>query len=159
MLVHSARPEDLEMPVEGFGDYITPIERFFVRTHVNAPMIDVARAPANKKRKPLRGMVIGRPTGFDCSSRSSAFEIGSLRSPARIACAEHVCMSGTALPDAGILRNDVRRRSLSHLCQPSTTSGVSQSWRVVGADCQRLASCASQCLVKNWSASDLDCHK
>jgi DMSO/TMAO reductase YedYZ molybdopterin-dependent catalytic subunit len=43
MLVRSARPEDLEMPVEGFGDYITPIDRFFVRTHVNVPMIDVAR--------------------------------------------------------------------------------------------------------------------
>ncbi|MEP7309937.1 MAG: molybdopterin-dependent oxidoreductase [Acidobacteriota bacterium] len=43
MLVRSARPEDLEMPVEGFQDYITPIDRFFVRTHVTVPMIDVSR--------------------------------------------------------------------------------------------------------------------
>ena len=32
MLVRSARPEDLEMPLSGFSDYITPIERSFVRT-------------------------------------------------------------------------------------------------------------------------------
>ena len=25
----SARPEDLEMPLSGFADYITPIDRFF----------------------------------------------------------------------------------------------------------------------------------
>jgi sulfite oxidase len=43
LLVRSARPEDLEMPLEGFADYITPIDRFFVRTHVTVPMIDVAR--------------------------------------------------------------------------------------------------------------------
>ena len=34
MNVLSKRPEDLEMPLSGFGDYITPIEHFFVRTHV-----------------------------------------------------------------------------------------------------------------------------
>ena len=43
MLVRSARPEDLEMSAEGFADYITPIDRFFVRTHVYVPTIDVAR--------------------------------------------------------------------------------------------------------------------
>ena len=41
MLVRSARPEDLEMPLSGFSDYITPIERFFVRTHVPAPRVDL----------------------------------------------------------------------------------------------------------------------
>jgi DMSO/TMAO reductase YedYZ molybdopterin-dependent catalytic subunit len=42
MLVRSARPEDLEMPLSGFSDYITPIEHFFVRTHVYVPSIDVS---------------------------------------------------------------------------------------------------------------------
>jgi sulfite oxidase len=42
MLVRSARPEDLEMPLSGFADYITPIERFFVRTHVYVPTVDMA---------------------------------------------------------------------------------------------------------------------
>jgi sulfite oxidase len=42
LLVRSARPEDLEMSAEGFADYITPIDRFFVRTHVYVPMIDAA---------------------------------------------------------------------------------------------------------------------
>ena len=41
MLVRSARPEDLEMPLSGFSDYITPIEHFFVRTHVYVPTVDV----------------------------------------------------------------------------------------------------------------------
>jgi DMSO/TMAO reductase YedYZ molybdopterin-dependent catalytic subunit len=42
MLVRSARPEDLEMPLSGFSDYITPIDRFFVRTHVYTPRIEVS---------------------------------------------------------------------------------------------------------------------
>src|SRR6202011_3085815 len=41
MLVRSARPEDLEMPLEGFSDYITPIEHFFVRTHVYVPTVNL----------------------------------------------------------------------------------------------------------------------
>ena len=41
MLVRSARPEDLEMPLSGFSDYITPIDRFFVRSHVYTPRIDI----------------------------------------------------------------------------------------------------------------------
>ena len=41
MLVRSARPEDLEMPLSGFSDYITPIEHFFVRTHVYAPRVSM----------------------------------------------------------------------------------------------------------------------
>src|SRR5262249_45337235 len=42
MIVKSARPEDLEMPLSGFSDYITPIEHFFVRTHVYEPKVDLA---------------------------------------------------------------------------------------------------------------------
>src|SRR5215472_16032329 len=41
MLLRSTRPEDLEMPLSGFSDYITPIEHFFVRTHVYVPSIKV----------------------------------------------------------------------------------------------------------------------
>lgn len=40
MLVQSARPEDLEMPISGFSDYITPIEHFFVRSHVYVPTVN-----------------------------------------------------------------------------------------------------------------------
>ncbi len=41
MLVRSVRPEDLEMPLSGFADYITPIEHFFVRSHVYAPRVNL----------------------------------------------------------------------------------------------------------------------
>jgi DMSO/TMAO reductase YedYZ molybdopterin-dependent catalytic subunit len=43
MLVRSSRPEDLEMPLSGFSDFITPIDRFFVRSHVYTPRIDAAQ--------------------------------------------------------------------------------------------------------------------
>ncbi|PWT99956.1 MAG: hypothetical protein C5B51_26110 [Terriglobia bacterium] len=42
MIVRSARPEDLEMPLSGFADYITPIEHFFVRSHVYVPTVNAA---------------------------------------------------------------------------------------------------------------------
>src|SRR5260370_30343741 len=38
----SVRPEDLEMPLEGFSEYITPIDYFFVRTHVPVPTVNVS---------------------------------------------------------------------------------------------------------------------
>jgi sulfite oxidase len=41
MLVRSVRPEDLEMPLAGFSDYLTPIEHFFVRTHVYVPTVNL----------------------------------------------------------------------------------------------------------------------
>src|SRR5487761_2012872 len=41
MKVLSPRPEDLQMPLSGFGDYITPLEHFFVRTHVYVPTVDL----------------------------------------------------------------------------------------------------------------------
>jgi DMSO/TMAO reductase YedYZ molybdopterin-dependent catalytic subunit len=40
MLVRFVRPEDLEMPFSGFSDYITPVEHFFVRTHVYVPKVN-----------------------------------------------------------------------------------------------------------------------
>jgi sulfite oxidase len=43
MIVRSKRPEDLEMPLAGFDDYITPVENFFVRTHVPVPKVDLAQ--------------------------------------------------------------------------------------------------------------------
>ena len=43
MIVRSARPLDLEMPMIGFSDYITPIDRFFVRSHVYTPRVDIGQ--------------------------------------------------------------------------------------------------------------------
>jgi DMSO/TMAO reductase YedYZ molybdopterin-dependent catalytic subunit len=43
MLVRSVRPEDLEMPLSGFSDYLTPVEHFFVRTHVYVPTVDLSQ--------------------------------------------------------------------------------------------------------------------
>jgi DMSO/TMAO reductase YedYZ molybdopterin-dependent catalytic subunit len=43
MVSRSVRPEDLEMPLPGFSDYITPVEHFFVRTHVYVPKVDVGQ--------------------------------------------------------------------------------------------------------------------
>ena len=37
MIVRSFRPQDLEMPLEGFNQWITPIDRFYVRTHTYTP--------------------------------------------------------------------------------------------------------------------------
>ncbi|HLJ14436.1 MAG TPA: molybdopterin-dependent oxidoreductase [Bryobacteraceae bacterium] len=41
MIVRSVRPQDLEMPLDGFSDFITPVERFFVRTHDYTPNVDL----------------------------------------------------------------------------------------------------------------------
>jgi DMSO/TMAO reductase YedYZ molybdopterin-dependent catalytic subunit len=40
MIVHNSRQEGLEMPLEGFKDWITPIGRFFVRSHHLTPKVD-----------------------------------------------------------------------------------------------------------------------
>jgi DMSO/TMAO reductase YedYZ molybdopterin-dependent catalytic subunit len=42
MIVRSTRPEDLEMTIDGFGTDITPIERFFVRSHHYTPKVDLS---------------------------------------------------------------------------------------------------------------------
>ena len=43
MIVRSARPEDLQMPLSGIDDYITPVENFFVRTHVPVPNVNISK--------------------------------------------------------------------------------------------------------------------
>lgn len=40
-IIRSARPEDFEMPLDGFLTSITPNERFFVRTHVYTPQVNL----------------------------------------------------------------------------------------------------------------------
>jgi len=43
MIVRSSRAEDFEMPLEGFLEsYITPVDRFFVRSHHYLPTVDAA---------------------------------------------------------------------------------------------------------------------
>jgi DMSO/TMAO reductase YedYZ molybdopterin-dependent catalytic subunit len=42
MLVRSALPQDLEMPLSGFSEYVTPIDHFFVRTHVYVPRVTLS---------------------------------------------------------------------------------------------------------------------
>jgi DMSO/TMAO reductase YedYZ molybdopterin-dependent catalytic subunit len=37
MITRSSRPADLEMPLEGFHEWITPVDRFFVRCHTYFP--------------------------------------------------------------------------------------------------------------------------
>ncbi len=41
MIVRSPRPEDLEMPLDGFTDWITPLDRFFVRCHTYTPKVNL----------------------------------------------------------------------------------------------------------------------
>src|SRR4051812_22825951 len=42
LITLSPSPTDLEMPVEGFVDEITPTEHFFVRCHTMTPKVDAA---------------------------------------------------------------------------------------------------------------------
>jgi len=42
MILRSHRPEDLEMPMDGFSSWLTPIDKFFVRTHLYVPKVDLA---------------------------------------------------------------------------------------------------------------------
>jgi len=42
MIVRSPRPEDLEMPLDGFTDWLTPIDRFFVRCHTYTPKVNLS---------------------------------------------------------------------------------------------------------------------
>lgn len=53
MIVHSSRPEDLEMPLDGFKEWITPIDRFYVRCHTYLP----ERANLGEWRLKLDGVV------------------------------------------------------------------------------------------------------
>jgi sulfite oxidase len=42
MIVRSARPEDIEMPLEFCKDYLTPNEHFFIRTHTYVPEVNLS---------------------------------------------------------------------------------------------------------------------
>jgi sulfite oxidase len=42
MIVRSPKPEDLEMPLDGFTEWITPIDRFFVRCHSYTPTVKLS---------------------------------------------------------------------------------------------------------------------
>lgn len=42
MMSRAARPEDLEMPLAFFDDYLTPAEHFFARTHTYVPRISLS---------------------------------------------------------------------------------------------------------------------
>jgi sulfite oxidase len=41
LIIRSHNPEDFEMPLDGFSTWITPNDRFFVRTHLYKPTVDV----------------------------------------------------------------------------------------------------------------------
>lgn len=43
MIIHSRRPEDYEMPLEGFLNSVTPTELFYVRSHHYTPQVDAER--------------------------------------------------------------------------------------------------------------------
>jgi sulfite oxidase len=43
LMVRSANPEDFEMPLTGFGSWLTPAESFFVRTHIYKPKVELAQ--------------------------------------------------------------------------------------------------------------------
>jgi DMSO/TMAO reductase YedYZ molybdopterin-dependent catalytic subunit len=42
MIVRSPGPQDLEMPLDGFTEWITPINRFFVRCHTYTPKVNLS---------------------------------------------------------------------------------------------------------------------
>ena len=42
LLVRSSRPTDLETPVALLDEFITPVEAFFVRSHMLAPQVDAS---------------------------------------------------------------------------------------------------------------------
>jgi DMSO/TMAO reductase YedYZ molybdopterin-dependent catalytic subunit len=43
MIIHSRKPEDYEMPLDGFLQAITPVESFYVRSHHYTPQVDGER--------------------------------------------------------------------------------------------------------------------
>jgi DMSO/TMAO reductase YedYZ molybdopterin-dependent catalytic subunit len=60
MIVHSSRPADLEMPLDGFNQWITPADRFFVRCHTYFP----ERANLATWKLSLDG-VVNQPVAFN----------------------------------------------------------------------------------------------
>jgi sulfite oxidase len=84
MIVRAKRPEDLEMPAVGFNDYITPVDRFFVRTHVAVPDVDLAKwtlkidgnvsAPLTLSMDELRRMTsVELPAVLECAGNGRSF--------------------------------------------------------------------------------------
>jgi len=84
MLVRSTRPEDLEMPIEGFADFITPIENFFVRSHTLVPKVDLAQwklkvdghvsTPLSLTMEDLKAMPSAEVVGvLECAGNGRAF--------------------------------------------------------------------------------------
>src|SRR5215472_7236843 len=51
-IVRSHNPEDFEMPLDGFSSFITPADKFFIRTHLYRPTVD-----ANTWRLKVGGQV------------------------------------------------------------------------------------------------------
>jgi DMSO/TMAO reductase YedYZ molybdopterin-dependent catalytic subunit/cytochrome c5 len=43
MIVHSRRPANIETPVELLDSWITPVERFYIRSHLYTPAVDAAK--------------------------------------------------------------------------------------------------------------------
>ena len=57
MIALSTRPEDYEMPLDGFLEEITPVDRFFVRSHHYTPDVDLkdwALEVTGSVEKPLK---------------------------------------------------------------------------------------------------------
>ena len=84
MIVRSARPEDLEMPLEGFRDFITPADRLFVRSHHYVPAVDAAswrlavaaevRSPVSLTLDELKRMPRAELTGvLECAGNGRGF--------------------------------------------------------------------------------------
>src|SRR6202162_5204786 len=65
MIARSSRPADLEMPLDGFHEWITPVDRFFVRCHTYFP----ERVNLSDWRLKIDGIV----------NQPLAFEIGGSR--------------------------------------------------------------------------------
>lgn len=42
LIIRSANPEDFEMPLSGFDTWITPVEHFYVRTHIYKPKVELS---------------------------------------------------------------------------------------------------------------------
>src|SRR5438045_891700 len=67
MIVRSARPADLEMPLAGSSDYITPIKHFVVRSHAPAPEVridDWRLTVEGDVAAPLRLTMEWNPAGY-----------------------------------------------------------------------------------------------
>jgi len=71
MIIRSVRPEDLEMPPAGFDDFITPIGRFFVRSHVLVPKVDLSQWRLNVEGHVSKGITVS----MDELRRMPSFEI------------------------------------------------------------------------------------